>query len=334
MKYLCLFWVGVFLLACKPVEEVLFASIQGETMGTTYHVKFQGGDPAEIKQQVDRLLYDINQGLSTYEKSSVISLFNKNSSDYPSLAKEARYAYFTDNFSLATEIYKGSNGAFEPTIMPIVNYWGFGYTGKEKVDKIDSLRVDSLLSYVGFSKLHIVNGLVSKSDLNSQLDFSAIAKGYGVDKVAQLLEENEILNYYVEIGGEVYARGVNDLKVKWRTGISVPAPSASSEDFQQIVSISGSGIATSGNYRNFYESNGTIYSHTINPKTGYPERTNLLSATIIGPSCAKADGYATACMVLGLEKSKELINLQEELEGILIYVDENQQMQVFDSTKK
>ncbi|GLR19625.1 FAD:protein FMN transferase [Portibacter lacus] len=303
-------------------------------MGTTYHIILESNNPEQIKRGVDSLLVEINQAVSTYEKGSIITLFNQDYNAYLSNENATLNQYFNENYQISKKINQTTSGAFDPTIMPIVNYWGFGYTGKNKVQEVDTANILKLMSYVGFHKLTFSNEKVRKEDSQLEIDFSGVAKGYGVDKVATYLESLGISNFYVEIGGEVFTKGRNASNQVWRTGISLPSENASQDEFQQIVEISDKGIATSGNYRIYYESKGNIFSHTINPKTGFPERSNLLSATILAPSCAIADGYATACMVLGLEKSIELVNLQDEIEGIFVYSDENEEFQVYDSTKK
>jgi thiamine biosynthesis lipoprotein len=218
--------------------------------------------------------------------------------------------------------------------MPVVNYWGFGYTGREKVTEADSIKINSLLQSVGFNKLHKQGKVILKDNPLTELDFSGIAKGYGVDKIAEHLASKGLKNYYVEIGGEVFAKGVNSKGITWRTGIGIPSSEANPLEFQEILELENKGIATSGNYRNYYEANGKKVSHTINPENGLPERNELLSATIIAPTCAEADGYATACMVLGLQKAIRMIEDDDQLEGILIYGGENGIYQVYDSNKK
>ncbi len=300
-------------------------------MGTTYNIIYQGLDPDQLKSEIDSVLIEVNAALSTYEPGSVISLFNKAYSKYVVNDDAILNHHFIENFELSSRINRESKGAFEPTIMPVVNYWGFGYTGKIKVTNVDSTMISQLITRVGLDKIKRTENKLLKQDTLVELDFSGIAKGYGVDYIAKYIENKDVSNYYVEIGGEVYAEGVNERGQIWRTGISVPSPDATSNDYQEIIEISEKGIATSGNYRNFYESDGQIFSHTINPETGFPERNAILSVTIIAPSCAIADGFSTACMVLGLEKSKNIIRANGEIEGIIIYANENNELTIFDS---
>ena len=304
-------------------------------MGTLYHITLQSNS-TEIQPAIDQLLVEINEAVSTYDKSSLISLFNQDYDrflvKYEENSKLSKY--FKDNLALSFMINKETKGAFEPTIMPLVNYWGFGYDGHNKIEQIDSSEVRKRMLNVGLENIMIQDDQILKSKPEIQLDFSAVAKGYAADKIAEYLESIDIHNYYIEIGGDLIAKGVNAKGLTWRTGISVPSIDATVTDFQEIIEVSDKGVATSGNYRNYYRtSDGRMYSHTINPKTGYPEQNELLSATIIASTCAIADGFATAAMVFGVNGAKKMITLNPDLEGVLIYNDENGQFQVFDSNK-
>lgn len=305
-------------------------------MGTTYSVILEDKLGSDLKDDIDSLLIRINKAASTYDTSALISLFNNNYQGYLMLAKSDTLLnrYLNENFILAREIFINSDGAFDPTVMPLVNYWGFGYTPKNKITDVDSFRISDILLEVGMSKLELTQEIINKDSEGIELDFSAIAKGYAVDQVAAMLEGRGIDNYYVEIGGEVFAKGINASGNVWRTGINIPSSEASPGAFMHVLEIDNRGIATSGNYRNFYEVDGKIYSHTINPATGFPERNDLLSATIIAPTCALADGYATACMVLGVEGAKELIEKIDDIEAVLFYTDNEGNMITFDTTKR
>ncbi len=305
-------------------------------MGTTYNINVEGNDKDKLQSEIDQLLLRVNAATSTYEKNSLISLFNKNYKTYISLVSKDTILtnYFNENFRLSQQIYNQTYGAFDPTVMPLVNYWGFGYSGRDHIEHVDTSEVIHLLSLTGLNKLELDGQIIKKANQAMELDFSGIAKGFGVDQVADLFDGKGIINYYIEIGGEVFAKGLNSKGITWRTGVSIPSPNSNINDYQQVIEISNKGIATSGNYRNYYETDGKIYSHTINPKTGFPERNDVLSATIIAESCALADGYATACMVLGLENAMKLIKTTPEIEGILIYQNEKGEFVSFDSTNK
>jgi len=215
-----------------------------------------------------------------------------------------------------------------------VNFWGFGYEERASAQK-DLSKIPELLEWVSFSKWseEIIGDslLVISKPKDASLDFSAIAKGYGVDLVCEYIESMGITSYFVDIGGEVRAKGVKPKGQNWIVGVNKPEESASINEEELFLKIEDYAVATSGNYRNFYEENGQKYSHTINPFTGLTERSNLLSATIIHRNCANADAMATACMVRGIEKSKELLSREADYEGLLIYVNEEGKIDVWNS---
>ena len=211
--------------------------------------------------------------------------------------------YFLTCFECAKEIYESTNGAFDITVAPIVNAWGFGFT--EAVE-VDSSLIDSLLQYLGMDSVGIVEGKIWKEKDGIMLDMNAIAQGYAVDVLCEFLESKGIINYLVEIGGEIKTRGHNPRGTEWKVGIDRPIEGLQipGVDLQAIVEISDRSLATSGNYRKFYEKDGVKYSHTIDPKTGYPVQHCLLSATVLAGDCMRADAYATGFMVMGYEKSR------------------------------
>ena len=305
-------------------------------MGTTYSIICQCEEAANLKSEIDSLLIRINLGLSTYEPESIISLFNKDYETYKERSKtpDKLIQYFLDNYNLSKQVNEQSAGAFDPTVMPIVNYWGFGYNGRRQITHVDTNTIREIMQRVGFEKISLEQNTIIKEDFEIQLDFSGIAKGYAVDQIATYLEALDIKNYYIEVGGDLYAQGVNNNGLHWRTGINIPSENSRIDDYQKIIEVSGRGIATSGNYRNYYKSEEKIYSHTMNPKTGFPERNDLLSATILAPTAALADGFATACMVLGLEPAQELLNSNKAIDGILIFSDEKGEFQYIDTAQK
>ena len=224
------------------------------------------------------------------------------------------------------EVYKRCGGAFDPTVGPLVNVWGFGPEGATPKDSID---INQLLPLVGFDKISFDENMVRKSQPEIYLDFSAIAKGYAVDVVASLLEERGISNMLVEIGGELVARGVNDKGEIWKVGINQPDEKDFTNELFSIVALDNKALATSGNYRNYYEIDSVRYSHTIDPRTGYPVQHGLLSATVVAPDCMTADAYATALMVMGTENAILLLDQLEELEAFLIYNDSSGVVQTY-----
>ena len=329
----------MFLYSCTvdaPQNESTYLKLEGETMGTTYHVLYKDTLNRNFQKEINALLEEVNMDVSTYIDSSFISKFNSAESEIMYLnildsQAASKHKHFRVNFEKATEVYKKSEGYFDPTVMPLVNYWGFGYTEKKAVEKIDSLKVDSLIQFVGFDKIlrrSLKDGSVFlvKANPGIQLDFSALAKGYGVDAVGVLLEEKGIENYMVEIGGEVRVRGKNPNNEWWKVGINTPDEKAAITDFQSKVLLENRALATSGNYRNYYDVNGEKYAHTLNTKTGFPEKNRLLSVSIFAEDCMTADAYATACMTMGLEKAFDMISKMEGIDGYFIYSEEDGNM--------
>lgn len=310
--------VGFSIIGCQEPREAKVQIIEGETMGTYYRLSIVQGNVDQ--REVDSILVEVNLALSTYIPNSAIALFNKAED---SLILDPVYAkYFVDNIRMTNQIHKISNGAFDPTVMPLVNAWGFGY--KTKPDTLpDSLQIQAIKEYVGWDKISIMTidgqSVLYKSHPFCELDFSAIAKGYAVDLVSDYVLEKGYKNHLVEIGGEVRAHGRPNPERPWAIGISKPVEGASPRDFEGIVAINEQALATSGNYRNYREVEGVKVSHSIQPSTGYPERNSLLSATILAPTCIQADALATASMVLGLEKSKSMISTLPEVEALLIF---------------
>lgn len=298
-------------------------------MGTTYNITYEGNQ--HLKEAVDSVLLAVNADVNTYDEKSTISNFNNSKVGLD--LNEQRHKHFLANYNTAYKIARLTDGAFDPTVMPLVNYWGFGYTPKKPVTAVDSSKVDSLLQLVGTDKLSYQNTILEKTSEGVQLDFSALAKGYGVDEVGRLLEAQDITNYMVEIGGEVRARGANAKGTSWTIGINQPIEGASTTDLQASLALTNESVATSGNYRNFYEVDGVKYSHTISPKTGFPERNRMLSASIVAEDCMIADAYATACMVLDVDAAKTLVTLTDGIEAYFIYSAEDGSMATFTSEK-
>ena len=306
-----------------------YLKVTGKTMGTYYAVTYNDPQKRNLKSGIDSLLEIINLEVSTYIDSSLISQFNKKAGAKEEMIIEDNH--FAQNLRKAREIYQETEGAFDPTVMQLVNYWGFGYSPKRAVEVVDSMRVDSIMEYVGFTKLRIkeIEGRklsVIKPLSEIQLDFSALAKGYGVDAVGQLLEQHGIMDYLVDIGGEMVARGKNAGGGWWQVGVRTPQKGTN--EIESILSLENQAMATSGNYENFYEVNGRKYGHTINPKSGYPEISSLLSATVLTSDCMTADAYATAFMVMGLDRAFELAAETPELEACFIYGTENGELGV------
>ncbi|MFN7014169.1 MAG: FAD:protein FMN transferase, partial [Bacteroidia bacterium] len=259
--------------------------------------------------------------LSTYVPQSIISRVNKNDSTV--ILDE----HFTTVFYHAQQVAAISNGAFDITVAPLVNAYGFGFSRKEK---IDSILIDSLLQFVGYQKVKIENGKLIKDKPQIQLDFNAIAQGYSVDIIANFLEKNAVSDYMVEIGGELRCKGVNAKGNYWNIGIDKPLENSQKREMQTIVPLKNKAMATSGNYRKFYEEGGMKYSHTINPKTGWPVKHQLLSATVIADDATTADAFATVFMVMGKDDTLKFLENHKEL-NIQVYLiyQENGELKVF-----
>lgn len=294
--------------------------MNGQTMGTTYSVKYQAPNGENYKDQIDSILLNFNDCLSTYIVNSEISRFNQDSILYFELP------YFYPVLQKSQEIYNSTGGAFDPTVMPLVNAWGFG---PDSGMLPDSSKVDSLKQFVGYDNIQFNEEKVWKSKNGIELDFSAIAKGYGVDIVAEFLSNQGLDNYFVEIGGEVMAYGLNDKDLFWRLGIEDPSLSLGQRTPKAIVELENMGMATSGNYRNYYLKDGVKYAHTINPHTGYPVEHSLLSATVFAKDCMTADAYATSFMVMGLEEAKMVLSAVDGLEAFMIFSNEEGALQTF-----
>jgi len=311
------FFILLFLVfSCTGKKETEFSGFNGFAQGTTYSIVVESSENIklpDLRKEVDKILHDFDMSLSLYENSSVLSRINRNESVRPDF-------YFTEAFNLSKKIYLMTGGAFDLTVGPLVKAWGFGPDATRNFS--ESIR-DSLLGVVGMDKVVIREGVLHKSDPRVTLDFNAIAQGYSVDIVCRYFDSFGIKRYLVEIGGEVRVKGDKG-GVLWRIGIDRPEDDnmMPGENLQAIISLKDRALATSGNYRKFFVENGIKYSHTIDPKTGYPARNRLLSATIIADDCATADGIATACMVMGKERTVEFLKQHPGLDAYLVYSDD------------
>ena len=300
------------LYSCSSEEKRVFVYLEGFTQGTSYHIAYNSPDSIDYHKEIKELFEDIDYSMSTYNPESVISAINRNDEG------GEPDKYFTDVFLRAMEISELTGGAFDITVAPLVNAWGFGFTGG--VDVYPEL-IDSLLQFVGWEMVMLQNGRIVKDHPSLMLDMNSIAKGYTVDVVADFLDSMGITDYMIEVGGEIRVKGRNRNDQLWRIGVDKPVddPAAISRELQTVLHLTGAAMATSGNYRRFYIRDGQRYAHTIDPATGYPVQHNLLSATVIAPLAMDADAYATAFMVMGLEKSLEFALNKPDLEAYLIY---------------
>ncbi len=327
-KYSYIILLIFFLSACnnKPQSTDLkkdnIIHLIGETQGTFYSILYQSKDSLYLSEEVDSVLHDFDMSLSTYIQESVISRINNNDTT----VKVDNY--FKDMYLKAVEVSGKTDGYFDITVAPLVNHYGFGFTEKQK---IDSATIKKLLKFVGMSKVELTDNKIIKKYPEIMLDPNAIAQGQSVDVICKFLEKQGIKNYLVEIGGEVRAKGKKNDTISWKVGIDKPIEGNNSpgENLQVIIELKDMALATSGNYRKYYEAGGQKYFHSINPKTGYPEKQNILSATILATDCITADAYATSCMIFGLEKSKKLINSLSGVEAYIVYLDKEEKMQVY-----
>jgi thiamine biosynthesis lipoprotein len=318
---LSVFFALAFLIT-KSGHRGEYISFVGFAQGTTYRITYASKNGEHYQSMVDSILQRIDRSLSIYDSNSYISRFNRNT---PGIGSDLM---FIEVFRRSVEVSRNTGDAFDITVGPIVNALGFG---SGDTLNVDSAMIDSLKMLVGMEKVKLENGVPVKSNPGILLDMNAIAQGYSVDVIASFLESKKIKNYLVEIGGEVRTRGKNERNTYWKIGIDKPIENnqVPGADLQTVISLKNKSLATSGNYRKFYMKNGLKFVHTIDPKTGYPVVSNLLSATVIADDCTTADAYATALMVMGLEKSIEFLKKNDFLEAYLIYSAPNGEFETF-----
>ena len=318
LPFLTLLVVGTILII-RQQRSMPYQKSSDFIFGTTYHITYQCD--SDLTQSIKAELLKVDASLSPFNKESVITAVNEN--------KDVQLDdMFKEVFTLAMDISKETDGAFDITVAPLVNAWGFGFKNGSQPSHH---QVDSLLQLVGYKKVSMADGKVKKQDPRIMLDCSAIAKGYGTDRVARLLRNRGVQNYMVEIGGEVVTSGVNPERLPWKIGVTKPTDDSlnTGHELQTILNLTDKAMATSGNYRNFYYKGGKKFAHTIDPKTGYPVQHSILSATVIAKSCAVADAYATSFMVMGLDKARQVLERHPELMAYFIYSDENGEMAVW-----
>lgn len=318
MSYKSISIAFIVLLVCFSCKKTItYDNFAGFAQGTTYSMVFENDgslNGQELKADVEKILRDFDMSLSLYVDSSILSKVNRNED-------VSVDSYFLNALKKSAEITEITEGAFDITVGPFVRAWGFG---PDATKSFTESKRDSLAKFVGMDKVRIEDGKVVKTYPGVNLDFNAIAQGYSVDIVCDYFGNRGIKSYLVEIGGEVRVKG--DKKgVLWRVGIDRPSDDnmLPGNDLQAIISLKNRSLATSGNYRKFYVENGIKYSHTIDPRTGYPARNQLLSATVIADDCATADGIATACMVMGKEKTIEFLGFHPEFDAFLVFSDDS-----------
>jgi thiamine biosynthesis lipoprotein len=309
--------------SCYQNKLLQKIQLQGEAQGTYYMVTYFDYEGRNFQTQIDSLLKVFDQSLSLWVPNSILSKVNRNENVI--LDK-----YFKENFKLAQQISRETDGAFDCSLGPLIEAWGFGF--KQKI-KLTQYKVDSLKKLVGYNKITIREDRVIKEDPRLQLNFNAIAQGYSVDLLSKFLDSKGIKSYIIDVGGEIIAKGKKPNDANWVVGIQKPTETSMGDiEAQERVELYNKAFVTSGSYRKYYEENGKRYSHMIDPTTGYPVTHGLLSVTVLANTCAEADGYATAFMVMGLEKSLTFLTNRDDLDAYFIYSDKDGTMKT-SSTK-
>lgn len=318
LPFLLLLIVGTILII-RQQQAMPYQLNKGPVFGTFYTINYQSDK--DYHEEIKAALQDVDDALSMFNEQSIISHINRGDDG------EAN-DMFMEVFNKAMEVSKETNGAFDITVAPLVNAWGFGFKNGEMPTR---QQVDSIRQFIGWKKVTAEGKTIKKTDRRVMLDCSAIAKGYGVDVVARLLKDKGITNFMVEIGGEIITKGISPKRVPWKIGVIKPTEDSlqTSGEYQTILNVTDKAMATSGNYRNFYYKGGKRYAHTIDPKTGYPVQHNILSATVLAKDCATADAYATSFMVMGLEGAKVILERHPELMAYLIYNNRDNNLAVW-----
>lgn len=297
-------------------QDPVNTKVSGQIFGTYYNITYDVN--TNYKTQFDSLFYVINKSMSTYKTNSDISKLNRN--------EEVQVdAHFINVFNASKKIYKATKGAFDPTIGAVVNAWDFGPEGK--IITLDSIKIDSLMRYVGLNKVSRKENLILKPK-ETFIDFNAIAKGYGLDVIAKFLDAKQVGNYIVDIGGELHAKGINiEKQMPWRVGVDLPRFDGL-QSVLKAISLSNEAMATSGTYRHFkVDEHGNRYAHIIDTKTGYPSKTNVLSVSVIAKNCMTADAYATAFQAMGIEKVKLFLKEHSQLKVFFIFENDNNELE-------
>ncbi len=311
LPVLIFFAVASYLIITRRQAPVPYLSDEGAIFGTFYHLTYQATD--HLKEGVEAELQRVDSSLSMFNPSSVISRMNR--------GEDVRAdSLFRAVFDLAQRVSEATGGAFDITVAPLVNAWGFGFKNGALPD---STQVDSLRRLIGYRRVSLTeDGRLLRDDPRIILDCSAVAKGFGVDVVANYLRRQGVSNFMVEIGGEVVVSGRNPKGEPWHVGVNKPVddPSGQSNALETVLELTDKAMATSGNYRNYYTtSDGRRVAHPIDPATGYPVQHSLLSATVLAPTCAEADAFATSFMVMGLDSARSVLGRHPELQVFFIY---------------
>lgn len=294
----------------------------GVVWTTEYHIMYLGGD--DLSDSIQAVLQQVDRSASVYNKSSLVAQFN----DGNSLVADA---ILDTLYRASLVVHQASDGAFDPTVMPLVNAWGFGYKNGSLPTQA---QIDSILKFVGLEKVSLKDGKLAKADPRVQLDFSSIAKGLACDEVGRMLRRNGVTSFMVEIGGEIACLGTNREGKPWRVSVDMPSdqPDTVSHEAALVLALNDGGVATSGNYRKFREAGGERISHIVNPKTGRSQTSDLLSVTVVAPNCMLADAWATACMVMGTEGVQQMMQGRDDL-GVMTITAIDDQLVVWSNAR-
>ncbi|MBO4720878.1 MAG: FAD:protein FMN transferase [Prevotella sp.] len=318
LPFLLLLIIGTVLII-RQQQSIPYQKNTGMVFGTVYNLTYQCD--SDLNEGIKAELQKVDNSLSPFNEQSIITAVNQN--------KDVKLdEMFLTVFKKAMAVSEDTEGAFDVTVAPLVNAWGFGF--KNGIEPTRH-QVDSLRQLVGYKKISLVDEKVRKQDSRIMLDCSAIAKGYGTDVIANYLRSHDVKNFMVEIGGEIVTSGVNPQRLPWKIGVTKPTDDSLSVngEIQTVLNVTDKAMATSGNYRRFYYKGGKKFAHTIDPKTGYPVQHSLLSATVLAKDCTTADAYATSFMVMGIERAKTLLERHPELMAYFIYSDDNGEMAVW-----
>jgi len=315
--------LALILISCSGNKNLVEVKFEGEAQGTYYAVTYYDSKGISYQQAIDSFFRAFDRSASIYQKESIITRLNNN--DSTAKADEI----FTYVFNKSMEVSEKTDGAFDITVLPLVNAWGFGFTDPLK---LDSAQVDSILPLVNYRNIRLVNGRLVKANPAIMVDFNAIAQGYSADLIGKILESHGIENYLIDVGGEVLAKGTKPENKLWKVGIEKPAENAEDErKLNAVVSLRDKALATSGSYRKYFVKDGIRYSHTIDPKTGFPVNHTVLSVSVLAADCISADAYATSFMVMGLDKTKKFLALHPELNAYIIYSDASGKLTIWSS---
>ena len=318
LPFLILLIVGTVLII-RQQQSLPYQTNSGMVFGTVYNITYECD--SNLHEALKSELQKVDNSLSPFNAQSIITAINQNQDVKPD-------EMFLTVFNKAMEISRETGGAFDITVAPLVNAWGFGFKNGIQPDRH---QVDSLRRLIGYEKVSLKDDRIVKQSPDIMLDCSAIAKGFGSDVVARFLQQQGVKNFMVEIGGEIVTSGVNPQRLPWKIGVTKPTDDSLSVkgEIQSVLNVTDLAMATSGNYRNFYYKGGKKFAHTIDPKTGYPVQHSLLSATVLADNCATADAYATSFMVMGIEKAKGVLERHPELMAYFIYTDESGNLAVW-----